>query len=402
MNNSGNTNSSFVPFNDIDKEPFYCKLPKPWELLLKVVFQELNGLTALIFPPRHPDIDRDDTLSRAFNHSDHPSIKPRTWLSMREEYSSKPRYLGIMDICNQESSESSEDHRQNPKGPTPQPRKRHHSPEPKQDTKPKRRRPNRPQRADLSKSSAKSAPAPSPSPSPSPSPPLDPSASSSPEAAAGCHSRKRHNLVEQKYRQRLNSQFKQLLDILPTSEHTHTLHSPPTPTTTSPRDSSSSNNNNSPPQSHHHGHHLPAITTSSTTASPLNPLNSPPPPPPPLHAHIHAHTHTFDSLEKGVSGDLGNGSSSRRVSKGEVLDRARTYIQALEREHERLVAERRELDLLWEGAGMAGAGVGREYQRGQAGRSGDGGGGGGGHGGFGSGGGGGYGMQTMKGVSGRG
>ena len=37
----------------------------------------------------------------------------------------------------------------------------------------------------------------------------------------------------------------------------------------------------------------------------------------------------------------------RRVSKGEVLDRARMYIRALEREHQKLVAERRELDLLW-------------------------------------------------------
>lgn len=38
----------------------------------------------------------------------------------------------------------------------------------------------------------------------------------------------------------------------------------------------------------------------------------------------------------------------RRLSKAEVLDRARVYIESLEREHMRLTAEKRELEMLWD------------------------------------------------------
>ncbi|KAL2264114.1 hypothetical protein VTK26DRAFT_1983 [Humicola hyalothermophila] len=93
-------------------------------------------------------------------------------------------------------------------------------------------------------------------------------------------SRKRHNLIERKYRRRLNLQYKSLLDILPDK-----------------------------PLADQRPGHAP------------NAANNP-----------------------------GTGSEQRRarVSKAEVLDRARRYIEALEREHRRLVAERRELDRLWE------------------------------------------------------
>ncbi|KAJ4289390.1 hypothetical protein N0V88_006870 [Collariella sp. IMI 366227] len=133
-----------------------------------------------------------------------------------------------------------------------------------------------------------------------------------------CHSRKRHNLVEQKYRQRLNSQFKQLLDILPAS-----MRDAPDGQHGSPPTRSVSVNSvlpsNVPLGSSNNTNRLPPLQSTSPGGNGSMPVGN-------------------LSLEKG----------DRRVSKGEVLDRARMYIQALEREHRRLVAERRELDLMWE------------------------------------------------------
>ncbi|KAK3898903.1 hypothetical protein C8A05DRAFT_18582, partial [Staphylotrichum tortipilum] len=150
--------------------------------------------------------------------------------------------------------------------------------------------------------------------------------------------RKRHNLVEQQYRQRLNSQFKQLLDILPGSPD-----SPGTsPTGVGNRGGGGGGGVKLPPILHHpHGHGQ--INGASQSQ-----------------AHERDRPRAFD-LNSGSGGGSSSGVEEKRVSKGEVLDRARVYIQALEREHKRLVAERRELDLRWEGAG-AGRWRGREVR----------------------------------------
>ncbi len=217
---------------------------------------------------------------------------------MREESRSKPRYLGIMDICHPESNIPSTHMPHDPSPKTTHSQKRHHSPGPRQSeaNKPKRSRPdNPPKSARASKPTSKPSP-PSKSHSSSPDPP----------PSRQGHSRKRHNLVEKKYRNRLNSQFKQLLDILPTSDtdhahpHRQDSHSPVQDETPSP----------------------PPLTGSVAGISTANGRN-------------------VDSACLMLERD------DRRVSKGEVLDRARMYIRALEREHQKLVAERRELDLLW-------------------------------------------------------
>ena len=216
---------------------------------------------------------------------------------MREESRSKPRYLGIMDICHPESSTPSPHKPQDPSPKTTHSRKRHHSPGLKQTeaNKPKRSRADRPPKPARAPKPTSKPPPPSKSHSSSPDPP----------PSSHGHSRKRHNLVEQKYRHRLNSQFKQLLDILPTSETDHSHHR---------------QDSHSPVQD-----------------------DSPSPPP---HAGRAARTGTANGSNMS-SASLMLEQDDRRVSKGEVLDRARMYIRALEREHRKLVAERRELDLLW-------------------------------------------------------
>ncbi|KAK4134459.1 hypothetical protein BT67DRAFT_433956 [Trichocladium antarcticum] len=136
------------------------------------------------------------------------------------------------------------------------------------------------------------------------------------------HSRTRHNIVEQQYRHRLNQQFKHLLDILPATM----------------RDEGE-------PCASLAGFGL--TTKEIHAAAAANGLPSPP-------------LAAAEGSSRGLQNHHGHGAvvaaagpgeertgGERRVSKAEVLDRARLYIQALEREHMRLVAERRELDLLW-------------------------------------------------------
>jgi hypothetical protein len=135
--------------------------------------------------------------------------------------------------------------------------------------------------------------------------------------AAPTHSRSRtrHSIVEQQYRHRLNLQFKHLLDILPATvqERDHAaaaLAAPPFP------------------KSHQNG-----ITGL---------------PSPPLIEENHRTRHqSRPQNQTAVAAAVVEERGERRVSKAEVLDRARLYIEALEREHMRLGAERRELDLMW-------------------------------------------------------
>ncbi|KAK4176983.1 hypothetical protein QBC36DRAFT_237753 [Triangularia setosa] len=119
------------------------------------------------------------------------------------------------------------------------------------------------------------------------------------------NARTRHNMVEQKYRHRLNTHFDKLLEVLP----------------------------------------------SGTTAAVGGMGDS---------------YSTYQSYSQHGGALLGEGPSlerERKVSKAEVLDRARLYIQTLENEHVRLQQEREELRGLWEGyyeraASMPGKGPG--------------------------------------------
>ncbi|KAJ4399608.1 hypothetical protein N0V85_005969 [Neurospora sp. IMI 360204] len=107
--------------------------------------------------------------------------------------------------------------------------------------------------------------------------------------------RVKHNKVEQKYRNRLNAHFEALLDVLP-------------PSTALPSEQGFEANNTEQPQ--------------------------------PLRESI-------DMVDPGILG------KERRVSKSEVLDRARLYIQTLENEHKRLSAERKQLRKMWDEYGNA-------------------------------------------------
>ncbi|KXX72838.1 Allergen Fus c 3 [Madurella mycetomatis] len=131
-----------------------------------------------------------------------------------------------------------------------------------------------------------------------------------------CRARKRHSIVEQQYRHRLNRQYEQLLDTLPTTM------SAGTGTGVLPQKARSSS----------------TVSTASRTSAAAKENGSP---------------HSGGPLVDGVSmaaaavtADLERG--ERRMSKAEVLDRARLYIESLEREHRRLVAEKRELRMLWD------------------------------------------------------
>jgi hypothetical protein len=195
------------------------------------------------------------------------------------------------------------------------PRKRHHSPE-LEECNTKRRRAD-PQPPKTPKARGKQR---TDIPSPSTSPEANPTPEQNDDHR---HSRKRHNLVEQKYRWRLNSQFKQLLDILPTSDDTTTQtspsRSPGTGTKAGPGAFQAIANAGRERETH-------AVATTAT-----------------INKHISNGEGNVQNKD-----DNKNPGDQRRLSKGEVLDRARTYIQSLEREHRRLVAERRELDFLWE------------------------------------------------------
>ncbi|KAK3339542.1 hypothetical protein B0H65DRAFT_303054 [Neurospora tetraspora] len=107
--------------------------------------------------------------------------------------------------------------------------------------------------------------------------------------------RVKHNKVEQKYRNRLNAHFEALLDVLP-------------PSTALPSEQGFEANNTKQPQ--------------------------------PLRESV-------DMVDPGIP------EKERRVSKSEVLDRARLYIQTLENEHKRLSAERKQLRKMWDEYGNA-------------------------------------------------
>ncbi|KAM7198792.1 hypothetical protein V8F33_004806 [Rhypophila sp. PSN 637] len=108
--------------------------------------------------------------------------------------------------------------------------------------------------------------------------------------------RLKHNKVERKYRNRLNTHFEQLLGVLP------------------PAGASKANSQPMAP---------PTLSNTSTTRKP--------------------HEHKASSRRD----------RERKVSKSEVLDRARMYIQSLENQHERLLAERKELLQVWEEYGRS-------------------------------------------------
>ncbi|KAK0726458.1 hypothetical protein B0T21DRAFT_413788 [Apiosordaria backusii] len=112
-------------------------------------------------------------------------------------------------------------------------------------------------------------------------------ASSSSTSKQSHNARTRHNMVEQKYRHRLNTHFDKLLEVLP----------------------------------------------SGTVAGGM------------------MGDYSYQTYQGGTL-LLGEGPSlerERKVSKAEVLDRARLYIQTLENEHVRLQREKEELRGLWEG-----------------------------------------------------
>ncbi|KAK4189432.1 hypothetical protein QBC35DRAFT_353688, partial [Podospora australis] len=110
--------------------------------------------------------------------------------------------------------------------------------------------------------------------------------------------RARHNKVEQKYRHRLNHHFEQLLSVLPNS-----INDP---------------------------HHLSAEGGGHTAGH-----------------------HAFSPANSSRGGNSGHHHVSlereRRVSKGEVLDRARLHIQTLQDDGARLEAENAELKQMWIG-----------------------------------------------------
>ncbi|KAK3502862.1 hypothetical protein B0T13DRAFT_182944 [Neurospora crassa] len=107
--------------------------------------------------------------------------------------------------------------------------------------------------------------------------------------------RVKHNKVEQKYRNRLNAHFEALLDVLPPSV---------------------------------------ALPGEQGFESETTEQMQPP-----------------GRLNNMV--ELENLDKERRVSKSEVLDRARMYIQTLENEHKRLAAERKQLRKIWDEYGNA-------------------------------------------------
>lgn len=110
--------------------------------------------------------------------------------------------------------------------------------------------------------------------------------------------RVKHNKVEQKYRNRLNAHFEALLDVLP-----------------------------------------PSVALSSTEQR-YTADNSD-------HQPQQLLGRNTDTAEMGVL------EKERRVSKSEVLDRARLYIQTLENEHKRLAAERKQLRKMWDEYGSS-------------------------------------------------
>ncbi|KAL0472121.1 hypothetical protein QR685DRAFT_226636 [Neurospora intermedia] len=107
--------------------------------------------------------------------------------------------------------------------------------------------------------------------------------------------RVKHNKVEQKYRNRLNARFEALLDVLP-------------PSVALPGEQG----------------------FESETTEQMQPLGR-----------------RTDVVELDIP------DKERRVSKSEVLDRARMYIQTLENEHKRLAAERKQLRKIWDEYGNA-------------------------------------------------
>lgn len=115
--------------------------------------------------------------------------------------------------------------------------------------------------------------------------------------------RVKHNKVEQKYRNRLNAHFEALLDVLP-------------PSAALPSEEGFTADSD--------------ITEQQPESLSLGRSST-------------------DTVE--LVGILPE--KERRVSKSEVLDRARLYIQALENEHKRLAAERKQLRKVWDEYGKA-------------------------------------------------
>ncbi|KAK3307438.1 uncharacterized protein B0T15DRAFT_492915 [Chaetomium strumarium] len=183
-----------------------------------------------------------------------------------------------------------------------------------------------------------------------------------------------HNLVEQKYRQKLNSHFKRLLEVLPAANSTGEsgkLRKPPPSVPSPPLHLPPFL---SPPSG---GREVPSRKPLPSVPPPPQPLLPPggsgapnssqvriPLPPLTLTSHEPVVVSARGPLPEGAAGKTrssssgsgsehdaagtGGGFGERRVSKGEVLERARLYIQALEQRHRRLVAEKMELELLWE------------------------------------------------------
>ncbi|KAK4640846.1 hypothetical protein QC761_607160 [Podospora bellae-mahoneyi] len=113
------------------------------------------------------------------------------------------------------------------------------------------------------------------------------------------NARTRHNMVEQKYRHRLNTHFDKLLEVLPS------------------------------------GVGVGGMMMGD------------------------GYQNTYQTTYLGGDGGAPSLERERKVSKAEVLDRARLYIQRLESEHVRLQREREELRGLWEGYYERAAGVGK-------------------------------------------
>ncbi|KAK4150781.1 hypothetical protein C8A00DRAFT_36608 [Chaetomidium leptoderma] len=257
-----------------------------------------------------------------------------------------------MDLCTRESTRLNDHSGHKPKESTPdrgQSKRRLHGSEPRQ---PK----GRTKRKRVSKRVTDDQP------SPESGPPTSEEADPKEEEEDGhCHSRKRHTLVEQKYRQRLNSQFNQLLAILPATPDDNNSHNRPPPllqSAAAAAAAAAAATTATPfPQKHEketseRNSNIQSTSSSSSTF--------------PIHNHssmsIIKPGLSLDTAAGGGVGRGGGGGDQRRVSKGEVLERARVYILSLEREHRRLVTERRELDLLWEGGGeVRGRGGGCYY-----------------------------------------
>ncbi|SPQ20297.1 42f2a01d-da0b-459c-a2fc-0d7cf100396f [Thermothielavioides terrestris] len=217
-------------------------------------------------------------------------------------------------------------------------------------------------------------------PDPNPPPPPPPAKADRP---SNKRKKNHRNVIEQRYRQRLNAQFDRLLAVLPPADdagtpsthhhHHHRHHRHQYEHETPPRPQAGGSG--SRPADHLANRSAFASTEQGAGTTQTGTASAPP-----------HHSDRASGADGGGDGGAGGGSQAAnnadgagggttdagrelleegvceaaaagRVSKAEVLRRAKAYIRALERENRRLVAERRELEVRWEEKKHRGVGV---------------------------------------------